>query len=275
MDLQLAGKRALVTGSTKGIGRGIAVALAAEGAEVVVHGRTREGAEETAAIIREAGGKAHVAVGDISHDEGAAAVVEAVQAATGGVDILVNNVGSSEGSGGAKADWFDVVPDYWAASMQINFIGAVRLIHALVPAMKERKWGRVINIASAGATAPTLVVPDYCAAKAALVNMTVGLSKALSRTGVTVNAVSPGPTRTSMMERAIARYGEQFGWPEDISMDEGEQRMMDLGQFPCDSPRYGRPEEIGALVAFLASPLSTFINGANYRIDGGQCQTIN
>jgi NAD(P)-dependent dehydrogenase (short-subunit alcohol dehydrogenase family) len=275
MDLQLAGKRALVTGSSSGIGRAIASVLAAEGVEVFAHGRDRARVEETAAIIRDAGGKAHVTVGNLATDEGAAAVAEAVHAVGDGVDILVNNVGSSEGSGGAKPGWFDVIPDYWVAATQINLVGAVRMIHAFAPAMRERGWGRIINVASAGATAPTLVVPDYCAAKAALLNMTVGLSKSLARTGVTVNAVSPGTTRTVMMERAIMRAAAAHGWPEGISLDEGEQRLLDLGNFPCNSVRYGRPEEIGALIAFMSSPISGFINGANYRIDGGQVQSIN
>lgn len=273
MDLQLAGKRALVTGSSAGIGRGVALVLAREGAEVIVHGRNRERAEETAASIRAVGGAAYVAIGDLATDDGAAAVAKAVIGHTGGVDILVNNVGGLESTGGAKPSWFDVLPEHWAAGLQQNTVAAVRMIHAFVPAMRERGWGRVINIASAGATQATVAAPDYNAAKAAVVNMTLSLSKALARTGVTVNTVSPGATRTEMFENLLARLAAQHGWPDDF--ESREARFMDLGHYPVASKRFGRVEDVGALVAFLASPLADFVTGANYRIDGGQCQSVN
>jgi 3-oxoacyl-[acyl-carrier protein] reductase len=273
MDLQLNGKRALVTGSSSGIGRGIATVLAREGAEVVVHGRNRERTQATADAIRAAGGIAHVGIGDLATDEGAAAVAKAALEATGGIDILVNNVGGTDSSGGGMLSWFEITPEQWAGSMQQNLIAAVRMVHAFVPAMRERGWGRVINIASAGGTAPPESVPDYCAAKAGILNMTVSLSKVLARSGVTVNTVSPGCTRTELFERNLERMAEANGWPDDY--ESREANFMDLGIFPCTSKRYGRPEDIGTLVGFLASPLSDFVNGANYRIDGGQVQSVN
>jgi NAD(P)-dependent dehydrogenase (short-subunit alcohol dehydrogenase family) len=273
MDLQLTGRRALVTGASSGIGRGIARVLAREGAVVVVHGRNAERAQQVADEIRAAGGTAHIALGDLATDEGAAAVVRDTKAAVGELDILVNNIGGTEASGGGLQNWFDVVPEYWAGAMQQNLIGAVRMIHAFVPAMKDAGWGRVINISSGGGTSPPDTVPDYCAAKAGLNNMTVGLSKALARSGVTVNTVSPGCTRTEMFERTLQKVGDAKGWPAD--MDEREALFMDLGVFPCVTERYGRPEDVGALVAFVASPLAAFVSGANYRIDGGQCQSVN
>lgn len=271
MDLQLDGKRALVTGSSSGIGRGIATVLAHEGVTVVVHGRNRERTEAVAEAIRAAGGTAHVALGDLATDEGAAEVAQAVFEQTRGIDILVNNIGGTES--GNLSSWFDVNPGQWAGSMQQNLIAAVRMIHAFVPAMRDRGWGRVINVASAGGSAPPDTVPEYCAAKAGVINMTVSLSKALARSGVTVNTVSPGCTRTEMFERTLERMARANGWPADD--DSREARFMDLGIFPCASQRYGRPGDVGALVAFLASPLAAFVNGANYRIDGGQVQSVN
>jgi len=273
MDLDLAGKRALVTGSSSGIGRGIATVLAGEGATVIVHGRNRERTEETAATIREAGGTAHLAFGDLATDEGAAAVADAVDQATGGIDILVNNIGGTESYGGQMLSWFEVGTGQWLGTLQQNLVSAVRMIHAFVPAMRERGWGRVINISSGGGAEPPTSVPDYCAAKAGLNNLTVSLSKELSRSGVTVNTVSPGCTRTDMFERNLERMAEANGWPDDY--EAREARFMDLGVFACTSQRYGRPTDIGSLVAFLASPLSAFVNGANYRIDGGQVQSVN
>jgi 3-oxoacyl-[acyl-carrier protein] reductase len=269
MDLQLTGKRALVTGSSSGIGRGIAMVLAREGAAIVVHGRDRDRTEQTAHAIRAAGGAAEVAIGDLATDEGAAAVT----AVASDIDILVNNVGGNEAAGGGLNGWFNDTPTAWAGTMQQNLIAPVRLIHALVPAMRARGWGRVINISSGGGTQPTPQAASYCAAKAAVVSMTVSLAIELARTGVTVNTVSPGCTRTEAFERTLAAMAATQGWPDDYASREA--RFMDLGIFPCSSERFGRPEDVGALVAMIASPLAAFINGANYRIDGGQCQSVN
>ncbi len=216
---------------------------------------------------------AHVAVGDLATEAGAAAVVAAVEAALGGIDILVNNAGGNEAAGGGLTGWFNDTAPVWEGAMQQNLLAPVRMIHAFVPAMRARGWGRVINVSSGGGAAPTPQAAAYCAAKAGLINLTVGLSLELARSGVTVNTVSPGCTRTDMLEKNLQTMGDAQGWPEDL--DAREAAFMDLGIFPCASVRYGRPEEVGALIAYLASPLSAFVNGANYRIDGGQVQAVN
>jgi NAD(P)-dependent dehydrogenase (short-subunit alcohol dehydrogenase family) len=273
MDMQLAGKRALVTGSSSGIGRGVARVLAREGAIVFVHGRNRERSEAVVEEIRAGGGVAHLALGDLANEAGAQAVSAAVLGQVDGLDILVNNIGGTEATGGGLLPWFEVQPEHWAGAMQQNLIAAVRMVHVFAPGMRDRGWGRIINVASAGGSEPPASVPDYCAAKAGLMNMTVSLSKALARTGVTVNTVSPGCTRTEAFERTLQRMAAENGWPDDY--ESREARFMELGLFPCASERYGRPEDIGALIAYLASPLSSFVNGADYRIDGGQCQSVN
>lgn len=273
MELQLTGKRVLVTGSSSGIGRAAAKVLAGEGAIVVVHGRNVERAEDVVKAIRAAGGTAHVAIGDLASDEGAAAVIAATEAAVGGIDVLVNNIGGNESAGGGLNGWFNDDPAVWTGTMQQNLVAPVRMIHAFVPAMRERGWGRVINISSGGGAQPTPQAAAYCAAKAAVINLTVSLSLELARSGVTVNTISPGCTRTEMFEGTLKSMGDAQGWPADL--DAREQAFMDLGLFPCASERYGRPEDIGALIAFLASPVSAFVNGANYRIDGGQVQSVN
>ena len=273
MDLQLAGKRALVTGSSSGIGQAIAEVLAAEGATVVVHGRDVQRTQAVGDGIRAAGGMAHVAIGDLATEQGSHDVVEAVNAAVSGIDILVNNIGGNEAAGGGLKRWFNDTPEVWAGVAQQNLIAPVRMIHAFVPAMRERGWGRVVNISSGGGSQPTPQAAAYCAAKAAVNNLTVSLSMELARSGVTVNTVSPGCTRTRMFETTLDKMAQANSWSQDV--DEQEKAFMGLGLFACTSTRYGRPNEVGALVAFLASPLSAFVNGANYRIDGGQVRSVN
>ncbi len=273
MELQLKGKRALVTGSSSGIGRATAQVLAREGAAVMVHGRDEGRARAVAEGIIVAGGEAHVALGDLSTDAGAAAVIAATEAALGGIDILVNNIGGNEAAGKGLASWFRDTPTVWAGTMQQNLVAPVRMIHAFVPGMKDRGWGRVINVSISGGTAPTPAAAAYCGAKAAVNNLTVSLSLELARSGVTVNTVSPGCTRSELFENTLRIMSATHGWGDDL--DECEARFMDLGMFPCTTTRFGRPEEVGALIAFLASPLAAFVNGADYRIDGGQVQSVN
>jgi 3-oxoacyl-[acyl-carrier protein] reductase len=262
-----------VTGSSTGIGRATAQVLAREGATVVIHGRDRTRSQESVDLIEREGGQAFLALGDLATDDGAANVTGAALERLGGIDILVNNIGGTESTGPTPMlDWFTVRPEQWAGAIQQNLVSAIPMIHGFVPAMVERGWGRVINVASGAAASPPATVPEYSAAKAGIANVTVGLSKALARSGVTVNTVSPGCTRTEMFEKTLRNMAAAKGWPED--MDQREALFMDLNIFPCVSDRYGRPEEVGSLIAFHASPIAGFINGANYRIDGGQVPSV-
>jgi 3-oxoacyl-[acyl-carrier protein] reductase len=272
VDLQLSGKKALVTGSNTGIGKGIAAVLAREGAIVVVHGRNRERAEQAAAEITAAGGKAFVALGDLTTDEGAASVIDAVNGELGGLDILVNNAGGNDAGNNVHREWFDVPVADWLYTYQENTISAVRLIHGFVPGMRERGWGRVINIGTAVATQPFAQIPDYSSAKAGMLNMTVSLSKALAHTGVTVNSISPGSVWTNSVEEWLTMIAQANGW--EGGMAEWEVRLT-REVVPISVSQIGRPEEFGHLVVYLASPHSRYITGANYRMDGGQCQSIN
>ena len=169
MDLNLTGKRALVTGSSSGIGAGIARLLASEGASVVVHGRNKERAEAVAASIVASGGKAIAVCGDLADEAQIDALAAGALAAFGGIDILVNNAGGSAET--ADKSWFGGTAATMAESYQANVIAAFCLIKLLSPAMKERGWGRIINISTAAAITPTSGQPDYGPAKAALINM--------------------------------------------------------------------------------------------------------
>lgn len=263
MDLDLSGKRALVTGSSSGIGIAIAEALAREGAAVVITGRDRDRATAVAQRIAASGAQVATVCGDLSTDDGAKEVADAALAALGGIDILVNNAGGASPDSGTN--WFASAFSDWAATYERNVLAAVRLIHAFAPGMKERGWGRIINIGTAAAITPTSGQADYGPAKAAMLNMSLGLSKALKRTGVTSNTISPGMIRTPGLMRVLADMAEKRGWGDDLAQAE-DYIAKGGGQ---TVQRIGEVEDIAYAVTMLASPRADFINGANFHVDGG------
>jgi len=265
MTLELQGKRALVTGSSSGIGEAIAMRLAREGASVVVHGRNAERAEKVAAAIRATGAEAHVAIGDLSRDDQANEVADAAEAALGGIDILVNNAGGTS-SGGGQATFLEATPAEWVAAYEGNVVSAIRMIRRFVPGMKAAGWGRIIQISSLVAHRPNLVIPDYAAAKAALNNMTVGLAKTLGGAGITVNSISPGVILTAGVEGWFRGLADQFGWGADWPEIE-KRAIAELAPNHCG--RAGRPEDIAHAVMYLASPQAGFVTGTDMMVSGG------
>lgn len=256
MDMKLQDKRALVTGASAGIGADIARGLAAEGCAVLVHGRDAQRAGALAKELRGMGAEAAVVLGDLGADESAAAVAD--RGVSWGTDILVNNAGPF-----SEHDWESADSEAWLSAMNLNVLSAARLIRALVPQMRERGWGRVINLGTRAVVTPLPNMVEYSAAKAAVVNMTVTLSRHLGGSGVTANTVSPGVTLTPGMqhmfeERARAQGREREAWRE---------LARDYAPNPCG--RLGTGQDIAAAVTFLASPLADYINGVNLRVDGG------
>ena len=268
MDLQLNGRRALVTGSSSGIGEAIARMLAEEGSAVVVHGRNRERAEKVASDIHDAG----VAIGDLSTDSGAEAVHDEARAALGGpIEILVNNAGGSATGNTARAP-IDIKADDWIANYHANALPSVRLCRLAVPDMVAAKFGRVIQVSSAVAVQPNNLGADYSGAKAALNNFTVSLAGSLKGVGVTVNTVSPGVIMVDGMIRwGRKKYGDDSMTIEEITRRMAEDKVFDLPPVG----RLGTPEELALVTCMLASPRSGFITGANYRVDGGQVRSLN
>jgi 3-oxoacyl-[acyl-carrier protein] reductase len=268
MDLQLKGKRAVVTGSSSGIGEAIARWLAAEGVAVVVHGRREAEAKRVASEITAKGGKAVVALGDLATDAGADAVVKITNEAIGGADILVNNAGAFP-----QKPWLESTAAEWNDLYNQNVGSMVRLITRLVPGMKKRGWGRVISLASGVAVMPFPGMASYSATKAANLNLAVSLAKDLAGTGVTSNAVSPGMIVTPGVEDMLKAMAPQYGLPSDdfATLEQFAVKNM----VPNPSARLGRVEDIAAAVTFLASPLSGYINGADIRVDGGTVPTTN
>lgn len=263
MDLGLTGKRALVTGSSSGIGAAVAAMLASEGCAVVVHGRDRTRSEAVAARI----GAASIALGDLATNAGA----DDVAAMAGDIDILVNNAGGAAGT--SALAWTEVREADWGATYELNVVAAARLVRRLLPGMQARGWGRIINVASAAATQPIAMGPDYGAAKAAMLNMTVSLAKSLGSCGVTANSVSPGMVMTPAVEAWLSELRSTMGWGS-ITIEEAEHRAArEITPIPVG--RVGRVEDIAHVVAMIASPASGYMTGANVRVDGGQVQTVN
>jgi 3-oxoacyl-[acyl-carrier protein] reductase len=266
MDLKLQGKRALITGSSKGIGEAIARTLAREGATVIVHGRDREKAEHVAANIIAEGGQAHVVIGDLTQDDAVERLMTEAETLAGTVEILVNNAG---GSGGVKESWDNTQPSSWSSAYDRNVLAALRVTTRILPKMREAKWGRVINISSLAATMPPPTGPDYSACKAAMNTMTASLAKAVAADGITVNAVSPGTIRSSTLEDRFREVAKARGFGDaGTPWEDIERAVLPMfAQVPVG--RVGELEEIASAIAFLASPAAGYITGINLRIDGG------
>lgn len=266
MDLKLSGKKALVTGSSKGIGEAIVRTLAHEKAVVIVHGRDKAQAEKVANDIIMLGGSAYVVLGDLAHDDEVQQLVEAAEKFAGTIDILINNAG---GSGGMKETWKDTQPASWVSAYDRNVLAALRVTTRLLPKMQAAQWGRVINISSLAATMPPSTAPDYSACKAAINAMTASMAKAVAADGVTVNAVSPGTIHSATLDARFREVAKERGVAnKDAPWDDIERAVLPIfAQVPMG--RVGRLDEIAVAVAFLASPIAGYITGINLRIDGG------
>ncbi len=267
MDLQLKGRRALVTGSSSGIGEAIARMLAAEGASVVVHGRNRERAETVAAGI----GAAGIALGALSSDEGAETVhAAAVKALGGTIEILINNAGGSS-TGNTSRPPIDISADDFISNYHSNMLAAVRLCRLAVPAMVAAKFGRVVNVSSAVALQPNNLGSDYSGAKAALNNYTVSLAGSLKGVGVTVNTLTPGV----IMVDGLLRFGRMRYKDEKMSIADVTNRLAEEKVFDLPpAGRLGTPEELAIMACTLASPIMGFVTGTNVRVDGGQVRSV-
>ena len=263
MDLQLTGKRALVTGSTSGIGFAIACALAAEGAQVTLNGRSRSGVSAAVARLIEAVPGARV--DGVAADLSSAAGCEALTATCADVDILVNNLGIFDPRP------FEEIQDIeWFNFFETNVMSGVRLSRHYLPAMKTRDWGRIVFISSeSGINTPGEMV-HYGMTKSAQLAVSRGLAQSCAGTGVTVNAVLPGPTRSEGVAEFFGKLAAESG----ISLDEMERQFFAQGRPTSILKRMIEPAEVAALVAYVCSGRAAATTGAALRVEGGIVSTI-
>jgi 3-oxoacyl-[acyl-carrier protein] reductase len=259
MDLGLRGKIALVTGSSRGLGHAIAVELAREGCRVALCARGAEALARAEADVRRAGAEAIAVVADVTTEAGIAAAVEATARAFGGIDVLVNNVGGSTGG-----SFQDTPPEEWQRALDLNLLSAVRATRLVVPHMRARGGGTIVNIASIygrewGGT--YVRRPTYIAAKAAEIGMSKALAMELAPLGIRVNCVAPG----SILFPGGGWERRQAEDPEGIAAF--LKADMPLG-------RFGRADEVARVVAFLASDAASLVLGACLNVDGGQSRAL-
>ncbi|MGJ8545131.1 MAG: SDR family oxidoreductase [Sulfitobacter sp.] len=253
MDLGIAGKRALVCASSKGLGLGCAEALAAAGVDLVMNARGAEALEASAERIRSEYGVGVVTVAaDVATPEGQARVIEAAQ----GVDILVNNAG-----GPPPGMWSDWDREDFIKALDANMLAPIALIKALVPGMMERSWGRVVNITSQSVRAPIGVLGLSNSARTGLTGYVAGTSRQVAGSGVTINNLLPGIHATDRADSLDAGVVKAKG----ITLDEA--RAERASGIPAG--RYGTRQEFGAACAFLCSQHAGFIVGQNLLLDGG------
>jgi NAD(P)-dependent dehydrogenase (short-subunit alcohol dehydrogenase family) len=261
MDLQLGQKIALVTGSTAGIGNAIATALAHEGATVIVNGRSQAAVDSAVTQMRSAtGGDVRGFAGDLTLASAAQDLVRAHPS----VDILVNNLGIFE----VRA-FADIDDDDWRRFFDANVLSGVRLARAYFPQMLARNWGRIIFISSeSGYQIPAEMI-HYGMTKSAQIAVARGLAELTSGTGVTVNTVLPGPTRSRGVGDFVAEMAHAAGkTPEAV-----EAEFFTTARPSSLLQRFATPDEVASLVAYVASPLSSATNGAALRVDGGVIKT--
>jgi len=257
MDLQLNGKTALVTGSTAGIGLAIAQALAKEGASVIVNGRT----EERVRAAMKSSGSAHGIAADLGAEAGARQLI----AQFGEVDILVNNLGIFE-----PKPFAEITDDDWRRFFEVNVLSGVRLSRHYIGPMLRKNWGRIVFISSESAVQIPVEMIHYGMTKTAQLAVSRGLAETTKGTGVTVNAVLPGPTASE----GVSDFVEKLAKGQGVDIASVEREFFREARPSSLIQRFATPAEVAALVAFVSSPLASAINGAALRVDGGVVRSI-
>jgi 3-oxoacyl-[acyl-carrier protein] reductase len=261
MDLGLRGRVAIVAAGSKGLGRAVAEELATEGAAVVISARGREALQATCEHIQRAGGQAHPVVADVAVSSEVARVVSEAQRVFGPVDILVTN------SGGPRAGRFEgLTPEDWEAATRVLLTSAVGFARAVLPGMRDRRWGRILNITSIAAKQPVDGLMLSNSLRSAVTAFARTLANEVAAEGVTVNNLMPGYTRTDrVVELSEHMAGVEGTTPEAV-----------IARWETEIPmrRLGEPREFAALAAFLASERANYITGQSIAVDGGWIRSV-
>jgi NAD(P)-dependent dehydrogenase (short-subunit alcohol dehydrogenase family) len=256
MDLKLTGKKAFISGSTKGIGLAIATGLAREGAHVIINGRNVDSVSSALSQIKGAvpNGVVEGFCGDLAQAEESDRLFRQLPS----LEILVNNLGIYE-----TKSFEDILDADWRRFFEVNVLSGVRLSRHYLPGMKERNWGRIVFISSESGIQIPVEMVHYGMTKTALLAVSRGIAESCAGTGVTANAILPGPTRTAGVEGLVAKLGG--GKP----FAEFEKEFFQTVRPSSLLKRFALPEEVADLVAYVCSPLSSATNGAALRVDGG------
>jgi NAD(P)-dependent dehydrogenase (short-subunit alcohol dehydrogenase family) len=263
MDLHLVGKRAIVSGSTAGIGYAIAAALAREGAAVVINGRTAARVDEAVRRIR--AGHAGAAVEGVACDLGTRGGADRLFEAVPEADILVNNLGIFE-----PKSFADIPDEDWLRFFEVNVLSGIRLSRHYLPKMVARKWGRIVFISSESAVQIPAEMIHYGMTKTAQVAVARGLAESVAGTGVTVNSVLPGPTASEGVTTFVADMGRARG----VDAATVEREFFETVRPSSLIKRFATPDEVAALVAYVCSGLASATTGAALRVDGGVVRAI-
>ncbi len=263
MDLKLAGKVALVTGSTAGIGFAIARSLAVEGAQVYVNGRTQERVDQAIAVIRQHAGSAKVdgIAADFSSSAGAEAVIRKLPA----VDVLINNVGIFE-----PKSFVEITDADWYRFFEINVMSGVRLSRHYLAGMLKKNWGRILFISSESAVQIPAEMVHYGMTKTAQIAIARGIAEIVAGTGVTVNSVLAGPTESE----GVGEFVEAMAKRENKSKQQIEKEFFEHVRPSSLLKRFASVDEVAAMAVYLAGELSSATNGAALRVDGGVVKAI-
>jgi NAD(P)-dependent dehydrogenase (short-subunit alcohol dehydrogenase family) len=263
MKIDLSGRTALITGSTAGIGFAIAKGLATAGATVIINGRKRSGVD--AAVTALAQAVPGAAVRGIAVDLGTAAGCVALVSAEPSVDILVNNLGIF-----GPQDFFDIPDSEWTRFFEVNVMSGVRLSRAYLPGMLERNWGRIVFLSSESALNIPVDMIHYGFTKTALLSISRGLAKRMTGSGVTVNAVLPGPTLSEGVKAMLERGAKEAG----MAIEDAAAAFVRANRPSSIIQRPATVEEVANMVVYVASPQASATTGAALRVDGGVVDSI-
>ena len=266
MKIELHNKVALITGSSKGIGKAIAIALAKTGCQVILTARDQKELSTAVQEIKNEGGKAISIASDLTKSKDVTKLIHQIITQFGTIDILVNNVGGVH----EFVSFEDLSDEDWTNMLELNLLSNVRVTRAVLPYMQKQKWGRIINISSESGTQPDALIPHYNAAKAAITNLTKSLSKVYGKDGILINTVSPAFILTPQIEGILIEKAKERNISVEALLDDLFQTLRPNIQ----RQRPGQPEEVASAVVFLASEQASFITGTNLRVDGGSVASV-